>query len=562
MINPRNYQSDSVVSVMDYWRAGGGNPLVDMATGLGKSVVIAMLVKNLLEQFPAMRVLVLVDSKELVLQNFQAFMKLWPQAPAGIYAAGLKRRDAHNQITFASIQSVYRKAKELGPRHLVLVDEAHMLPADGEGMYLTLLEALREQVPDLRVAGLTATPYRMKTGRLDEGGGRIFDQIVYSYGIGQGVDDGWLVPLTAKPGDGKISTVGVHRRGGEFVAGELEDRANDITLIRAAVADMCLKAADRRSWLVFCTGVKHTMNVCAALQEAGINAAFVTGDSTDRDHVIREFKAGRIRALCNAEVLTKGFDAPNVDMIAELRPTASAGLYTQILGRGTRPVWPSGFDPNTATVEERHQAIAHSVKPNCLVLDFTSNGETFGPVDAIEVASKRKGASVSAREGQVMGKDCPECESLAALNARVCKDCGYEWPPGEIQHAAEATETAVMSRDLKVAAAEPLRVHNWTPRKHAKPGAPPSVRVEYMAGMQVYREWLLFEHGGYPARKAGQWWRLHGGQLPVPATSADAIVRWPELNAPATITTRPSGKWFEIVGRTFESQQQQEGEAA
>jgi DNA repair protein RadD len=82
-----------------------------------------------------------------------------------------------------------------------------------------------------------------------------------------------------------------------------------------------------------------------------------------------------------------------------------------------------------------------------------------------------------------------------------------------------------------------------------------------MAGMQVYREWLLFEHGGYPARKAGQWWRLHGGDLPVPTTVEDCAVRWSELTMPATITTRPSGKWFEIVGRTFESQQQ-EGEAA
>jgi DNA repair protein RadD len=517
MISLRPYQSAAVEAVMAYWRNGGGNPLVDLATGTGKSMVIGTMIQDLLTQYPAMRVLVLVHVRELVSQDYQALLRVWPQAPAGIYSAGLGRRDAHDRITFASIQSVYRKAKELGPRHLVLIDEAHLVPSAGEGMYRKLLEGLREQVPDLRVAGFSATPYRMDTGRLDEGDERLFDEVVYSYGVGSV----------------EIDVSGVGSRGGEFIPGALEAAADDDGLIRAAVADMCDRASDRRSWLVFCAGVKHAGHVCAALQDAGIGAATITGDTPagERDHILREFKAGRIRALASMNVLTTGFDAPNVDMIAMLRPTRSTGMYVQILGRGTR--------------------LAEG-KTDCLVLDYSGNVRRHGPVDQVAVESKRKGAGVKADPDAVRAKECPTCESLAALNARICKDCGHEWPPSEVAHDTRADDAPILSREMVAQQAEPLRVHNWTPRKHAKPGAPPSVRVEYMAGMQVYREWLLFEHGGYPARKAGQWWRLHGGQLPVPATVEGCAVRWSELTMPATITVKPSGKWFEITGRTFD----------
>jgi DNA repair protein RadD len=541
MLTLRPYQEASIAAVMDYWRAGGGNPLIDLATGLGKSVVIAKLTRDLLDAYPQMRVLMLVHVRELVSQNFQALLRLWPEAPAGIYSAGLNRRDANARICFASIQSVYRKAADLGPRHLVLIDEAHLVPNGGDGMYRKLLADLRETVPDLRVAGFSATPYRMDSGRLDEGDARLFDEVVYSYGVGAGIEDGWLSPLVSKRGAAEIDVSGVGSRGGEFIAGQLEAAADDDALTRAAVADMLDRAADRRSWLVFCAGVKHADHVTEALRAAGVTAACVTGDTApgERDHLIREFRAGRIRALTSVGVLTTGFDAPNVDMIAFLRPTRSKGLFVQMCGRGTR---------------------LSEGKANCLVLDYAGNCRRMGPVDQIEIEAKRAGASMKVDADAVRAKECPQCGALVALNTRICRDCGHEWP-ASVDHDTRADDAPILSREIVTQAAEPLRVHNWTAKRHAKPGAPPSVRVEYMAGMQVYREWLLFEHGGYPARKAGQWWRLHGGDLPVPTTTEEAIVRWPSLNAPATITTRPSGKWFEIVGRTFESQQQ-EGEAA
>jgi DNA repair protein RadD len=226
-VSLRDYQTAAKQSVLDYWAAGGGNPLIDMATGLGKSVTLASLTREVLDAYPGLRVLMLVHVAELVLQNSQALLRLWPSAPVGIYSAGLGRRDTSQRIIFASIQSVYRRAKELGAFDLVLIDEAHLVPSAGEGMYRHLLDALREMRPDLRVAGFTATPFRMDTGRLDDGKDRLFDEIVFSYGIGKGIDDGWLSPLVSKSGATEIDVSMVAKRGGEFVSGALEAAADD-----------------------------------------------------------------------------------------------------------------------------------------------------------------------------------------------------------------------------------------------------------------------------------------------------------------------------------------------
>ena len=159
MTELRSYQTAAIEAVRGYWRAGGENPLVEMATGTGKSPTMAGLLKSLLGEYPNLRVIVLVHVRELVEQDAMAMIRAWPGAPIGINSAGLGKRDRHSQILFASIQSVYREdGYSLGPRDLVLIDESHLVPRDGEGMYRTFLDKLRQRVPDLRVAGFTATP--------------------------------------------------------------------------------------------------------------------------------------------------------------------------------------------------------------------------------------------------------------------------------------------------------------------------------------------------------------------------------------------------------------------
>ena len=542
MTTLRTYQQDAVDSVLSYWRAGGGNPLVDMATGLGKSVTIGSLTQDLLTTYPDMRALMLVHVKELVAQNAQALLRLWPQAPVGIYSAGLGRRDVSQRIIFASIQSVYRRAAELGPFDLVLIDEAHLVPSAGEGMYRLLLDKLREMRPDLRVCGFTATPFRMDSGRLDAGDARLFDEIVYSYGIGKGIDDKWLSPLISKRGAMEIDVSGVAKRGGEFVSGALEAAADQDVITQAAVREIMDYGQARRSWLVFCAGVKHAHHVREEFVRQGVSCEVISGDThpAERQRHIEDFRAGRIRCLTNCNVLTTGFDAPSTDLIALLRPTLSPGLYVQMMGRGTR--------------------LADG-KDDCLVLDFTGTARRLGPVDTITVDRRpgKKGAPDAAKITDVRAKECPTCKTLAALNARTCVVCGHEWSLDSIRHEAEADDVAILSRDLKNRPPEEIAVVTWSAKRHQKQGSPDSLRVSYSAGLMSYPEWILLQHSGPSRYRAEKWWRAHGGAEPVPVTVDEALVRWAEVTPPAFISVRKNGKWFDLVGRRFNTPQ---GEAA
>lgn len=535
MISLRPYQQGAIDAVLSYWQTGGGNPLVDLATGTGKSLVISKLTQDLLASFPGLRVLMLVHVRELVEQNFMALKRVWPDAPVGIYSAGLGKRDVHHRITFASIQSVFRRARALGRRDLILIDEAHLVPTAGNGMYRTLLDDLRRETPDLRVAGFTATPFRLDSGRLDDGDDRLFDQTVFSYGIADGISDGFLSPLVSPAGLPEVDVSNVQRRGGEFVAGQLEDAADKVAA--EAVQEIVNRSADRRSWLVFCAGVRNAERTRDFVRRAGISCEMVSGETPlgERDRILRQFKQGQIRCLTNAQVLTTGFDAPQVDLVAMLRPTLSTSLYVQIVGRGTR--------------------IAPG-KENCLVLDFAGNVRRHGPVDSVSVMPKGSGKGDS--EGKVgvdsvRAKECPDCHELVAINATSCKVCGHEWPLIEKpKHEASAeSELGILSTEKT--APQMVPVVDWRFTRHEKFGSPDSVRVTYLAGLNSFNEWLAFEHGGFPQQKAQQWWVRHGGQSPMPQTVTEALERADagELIMPLTISVKPRGKFFDIVSRAF-----------
>lgn len=532
MIQLRDYQQAAIDAVYAYWEQGGGNPLVEMATGTGKSMVIAELVRRIRTDFPTMRVLMLVHVKELVEQNFKALLNLYPGGSMGIYSAGLGRRDAHHAITFASVQSVFKKAAALGPRHLVLIDEAHLVPSAGEGMYLTLLEGLRRHVPDLRVVGFTATPFRLGTGRLDHGDGRLFDETVYSYGIRDGISGGYLSPLISKATAAQIDVTSVARSRGEFVAEQLETAADAITV--EAVDEIIRFGENRRAWLAFCSGVDHAVAVRNAFRARGITAETVTGDTPgpERDRIFRSYRAGQIKVLTGANVFTTGFDAPLVDLIAMLRPTLSTSLYVQMVGRGTRK---------------------NEGKENCLVLDFARNVARHGPVDSVAIGGKKAKGEDDGKVtvDTVRAKKCPDCEELVALHVHVCPDCGHEWPiEAKPKHEARADgDLGILSTE--VVPPKMLPVVDWSLGAWTKVGAPDSVRVTYYAGISEYREWLAFEYTGKPRQTACQWWSMHGGSNPFPKTTIEAIGRKGELTMPATISVKPNGKYFDIVNRTF-----------
>src|SRR6516225_7041097 len=403
----RPYQVDALKALDDYWTAGGGHPLVAMATATGKSVLIAKLIADIAAHFPDLRALVLVHVRELLTQNLDHLLRVWPGVPYGINSAGLKQRDWQAPIVLANIQSVWRSPQRLGRRDLVIIDEAHLVPHEGDGMYRTLIDSLRELEPTMRVCGLSATPYRLDSGRLDEGDGKIFDEVVFEYGIGQGIRDGCLAPLSSKATASQIDVSGVAVRGGEFVASALEDVADDSAVVRAAIDEVVERGQNRRSWLLFCSGVRHAHHVAKTLRERGIATATITGDTPadERERAIADFRAGILRALTNINVLTTGFNVPAVDLIAMLRPTLSTGLYVQMVGRGTRKA---------------------DGKYDCLVLDFAGNVWRHGPVDRAEggVGNGRSGVKADT----IAAKRCPDCGELNVLRAAECVCCGHEFP--------------------------------------------------------------------------------------------------------------------------------------
>ena len=536
MISLRPYQRESLDALYRYWSTGGGNGLLVLPTGAGKSLVLASLVKELLQQFPHFRIAVVTHSRELIVQNFAEILRIWPGAPAGIYSAGVGRRDARARILFCGVQSVFSKVDTVGPFDLLIVDEAHLIPRSSATMYGKFISALLDQTPDMRIVGLTATPFRLDSGRLDQGEGAMFDDVVYEASVVDLIEQGYLSPLISRAGAAQIDTSHVHTRAGDFVQSELEAAA--MKVVREAVGELAQLGHDRRAWLAFCSGVAHAEAVAAEIRSHGIEAQSVDGsmDKATRDGLIARFRNGSIRCLTSVNVLSIGFNVPHVDLVALMRPTKSTGLYIQQVGRGFR--------------------IATG-KDDALILDYAGVVRRHGPVDAV-VGEDAGGSSRKGDKSEppaIRAKECPECHTLAALNQRECKVCDHKWhvEPSAPHNAHADDATPILSTER--VAPRMLPVVSWDFRRWEKMGSPDSVRVTFYAGVQSFNEWLAFEYAGKGRQKAAEWWMLHGGEVPFPKTTDEALERLGELRQPATISVKPDGKYFVITHRTFDQRE-------
>ena len=194
-IRPYPNQSKAVDLILDYLYGFNGNPVLEAPTGAGKSVIQAELVRRTLNNWPDKNILCLTHVQELIQQNFEAMLAVGVQMEPQIYSAGLKQKNV-GQLTMASIQSIYRNLDKLPYPDLIIVDEAHMIPPKGEGMYQTLLQ----QFPDARLVGLTATPYRLKGGLLTNG--EMFDHIIEAkltnMTMAELIHEGKLSPLVSE----------------------------------------------------------------------------------------------------------------------------------------------------------------------------------------------------------------------------------------------------------------------------------------------------------------------------------------------------------------------------
>ena len=348
----RDYQDDCVDALFAYWESGGQNPIIALPTGTGKSLVIAEFVRRALLKYPGTNIVILAHVKELIEQNFKTLIRHWPTAPAGIFSSGLKRKDVGRAVTFAGIGTIASVPHWFKP-DLVLIDECHTVSPQETTTYRKVIAVWEAQDPTLKVAGLSATPFRLGQGMLVEPGG-IFTDICFDATTRDGfnwfIAEGYLKPLIPKQTRTKydISSVRIASTG-DYNARDLQAAVDVDSKTREAVAEMLVDGEDRKHWLVFAAGIEHAKHVAAILVENGIDAVAVHSKTSDadRDEAVRAFKAGEIRALVNNGIFTTGFDFPGIDYIAVLRHTTSASLWIQVLGRGTRPVWLPGYDIST-----------------------------------------------------------------------------------------------------------------------------------------------------------------------------------------------------------------------
>ena len=471
-----------------------------------------------MERSPNANILIVSHVSEIIEQDATKLSNYISKNIIGIYSAELKRREKR-RICVASINSIYRRAKEFTKYDYIIIDEAHMIPPDGEGMYQTLLKHV-----DAPVVGLTATPFRLGHGYITDG--HIFDKIVYDIDILYLIKEGYLSPVTSKQTDYQMDVTGVAEVAGDYNKYQLSKKIDKFTVTNKIVKELYKYRDLRKSWLIFAIDIEHAEHINQQLCDIGIRSAAIHSKlDVDRGTLIELFRAGLIQVLVSVETLTTGFDVPQVDMIVLMRPTQSAVLHIQMIGRGMR-IFPG--------------------KRNCLVLDFAGNTKRLGPINAPYIRPKgerrKKGDANIER-----AKTCPVCKELLPLGTRVC-ECGHEFRTNTLDRNASKLDVI---QEIKKKKPNKYKVQGVYYTKHQKAGKPSSLKVTYTCGLRKFHEWVGLEHSGFPRRKAESWWGYRAGSA-TPRTVEDALKRVGEIHTPLEIYVDETSKFPAIVRYTFE----------
>jgi DNA repair protein RadD len=526
-IIPRPYQEEAREALDIHIRTKETNPCVVIPTGGGKSILIAWTIQEWKRDYPPLRVCILAHRKELVQQNAEELIGIWPTGDIGVYSAGLNRKDEEHSILFASIDSIYKKWGIFAPWDVIIVDEAHRIPASGEGKYREFIKGSKISNKNLRVIGFTATPFRMNGPICHKN--HILHEICYEANVGDLIAQGFLCRLRSKVGDVQPDLSEVKRNsGGDYIESSLAAAVDTpeivIKAIRSAMGHITRET--RQSIVFFCVDVDHCRAVSNELRKYGVEAPIVTANTppAERDRYAQGFKDGRYKALCNVNVYTEGFNAKRVDCIALLRPTLSKSLYVQMVGRGLR---------------------LHESKNDCLILDYAHCIDEHGPIDCIDA-------------GKVTLETCQACGDVFSRAIRTCPNCGWVIPKEEIErheaeerekrlHEAEASKRAIIGSEP-----ETIDVSDVEVNLHRKTDSPDSIRVEYRCGLSVFREWICLDHPGFAGRKARMWWFVRFGSeaktVTVDQAMSDMFLAQRLKAITKTITVIRRGKYSEITG--------------
>lgn len=441
----RYYQRDAIDALHHWFDTKPEDPaLIALPTAAGKTIIFSHFIKEVFHKNPKARFLIMAHRKELVAQAESKLKSVWPDAPVGVLAAGMKRFQHNAQILVASRDTLAspKRLEKVGKFDYMIIDEAHNVPPSSLTRYKKIIDTLSER-QSMKVMGCTATPYRMGQGYIY--GNRkdhFFKGLAYSVSIPELIQAGYLCRLSAfAVNDNAIIDAGkvsLKFKGGDFREKELEDIAMVDETIIEVISDWIDNAytKGRTASVFFCVSVLHAQKMTQYLKQHGINAAVVTGETPnqDRDKILADFESGKLHALCNVGVLTEGWDAPRTDCIALLRPTQSVGLYVQMCGRGMR---------------------LHDNKENCLLLDYGENVARHGCLDEVE-----PGESLP---GRYKPKICASCNAINSPSAKECIECGQVFESTqskvlwtkkerEVARRTKADRQAVLSDERKASA--------------------------------------------------------------------------------------------------------------
>lgn len=387
MYKLREYQTEAVTKTVSHFRKTKKPAVIVLPTGAGKSLVIAELAR-----IAQGRVLVLAHVKELVEQNFDKYQSYGLKA--GIYSAGLGRKETQHKVIFGSIQSVARADESMFANFsIVIIDECHRINSVGDTQYSQVIRKLKEHNPEICILGLSATPYRLDMGWIYEYSykgiirtqeDRFFKKCIYELSLSYMIKNKYLTPpikIDSPVACYDFSALKKNNKGFSQtqIESTLKDQARVTPGIVKNILDMTIEG-DRKGVMIFTSTVRHAREILSLLPKE--ESAIVTGETSTetRDEIIVSFKNRDLKYLVNVSVLTTGFDAPHVDVIAILRPTESISLYQQIIGRGLR------LSPQ---------------KEDCLILDYTGQDHNlFSP----EISQDKPN-----EESVLVDVSCPIC---------------------------------------------------------------------------------------------------------------------------------------------------------
>jgi DNA repair protein RadD len=383
----RPYQKEAVDKTLAYFKKKREPAVIVLPTGAGKSLVIAELAR-----IAKGRVLVLAHVKELVEQNHNKYESYGLEA--GVYSAGLNKKDVSQKVIFGSIQSVANAPNSFFRDFtLVIIDECHRVGLEPDSQYAQVIQKLREHNKHICILGLTATPYRLglgwifnhsHSGVLRTNEPRFFKNCVFDLPLKYMIKNEFLTPPVKV--DIPVTSYdfsALMENGKSYTTSQLEEvlkQQRRLTpLIVKNIVDIT-ENYDRQGVMIFSSTVKHAQEIYESLPDGQAHIVIGDTDLSERDQIIEDFKNRKFKYLVNVSVLTTGFDAPHVDVIAILRPTESVSLYQQIIGRGLR-------------LDES--------KKDCFILDYTGmSHDIYSP----EISDKK--TTPDSVPVQVI---CPQC---------------------------------------------------------------------------------------------------------------------------------------------------------